>query len=1053
MDWIKPPLPHCAGRWRSGWAALGSRRLPLVVLVALLAALAGPVAPTAAVPTTRTWTGGGDGNWRTGANWNGGIAPNAGDSLVFPANASQLTNTNDFPAGTNFSSITFSGSGYVIGGNSVALSSFALSSTVAAGETDTLNLDITIPNSNFTLAFFSVSNSGATLILGGAISGTSPLEKSGAGTLRFAGTTANTNSGTLFVSSGTLELGKTAGIAATAGPPTIGSSGTTPPATLRLLANDQIPDGLAVTVTSGGVLDLNGFSDSIGALALESDTLTAAQVTTGAGTLTLGGDVTLTVNGTGATGVTLSGNLSLGGNTRTFNIPHGAAAVDLTVSAAIASTGGGLTKAGAGTVRFAGNTANTYSGTTTINAGTLELAKSGVGVVVAISGSFLTIGDGTGGVNADVVRLLANDQIAGVDLTVNSSGLLDLNGFSDAMGALSGSGNVNLGSGTLTTANSSFASFHTSFSGVISGIGGTFIKAGGGSLELGGNAANTYTGPTTVSAGTLVISKANALGTTDAGTTVQNGASLAIVGDLTVTEPLTLNGSGLTGRGALTSLQQLGLTNVNTWAGPITLPTAATVGGNGGGDLVISGAIGGSGQLRVEGFSPVTLAGSAANVYLGPTLVLSGTLALAKSAGVTAIPTDLTLSLSPSPNDPQSAVVNLSASNQIADTAAVTVNGAASTLSLNGFTETIGSLAGDGAVALGTGTLTVGANNGSTAFSGTISGGAGGEFIKAGTGTLTLSGNIPYSGTTAVQAGTLLVDGSQTSSLVALAGGTLGGTGSVGPITASGGTLAPGQSPGILSSGGVSFAPAASFAVELNGTTVGTQADQLSVAGGVSLGGATLSVSLGFSPLLGTIFTIVNNDGADVVTGTFAGLPEGAVLTASGVPLQVGYAGGSGNDVTLRVLASPTPTNTPTATPTSTPTATATPTPSRTPTPTATATSAATPFPRPAVGVQGVPGGGVLQATITARDASCSQGNNQLLSLRFTRLANATVDVATSPITPVATPTTVTLSTHPASIGLTVHRPTAGQAATVELVVTDGCGDWPTFVGGGPNAF
>jgi hypothetical protein len=30
---------------------------------------------------------------------------------------------------------------------------------------------------------------------------------------------------------------------------------------------------------------------------------------------------------------------------------------------------------------------------------------------------------------------------------------------------------------------------------------------------------------------------------------------------------------------------------------------------------------------------------------------------------------------------------------------------------------------------------------------------------------------------------------------------------------------------------------------------------------------------------------------------------------------------------------------------------------------------------------------------------------------------------------------------------------TDGQASTVELVVTDGCGDWPTFVGGGPNAF
>jgi hypothetical protein len=50
-------------------------------------------------------------------------------------------------------------------------------------------------------------------------------------------------------------------------------------------------------------------------------------------------------------------------------------------------------------------------------------------------------------------------------------------------------------------------------------------------------------------------------------------------------------------------------------------------------------------------------------------------------------------------------------------------------------------------------------------------------------------------------------------------------------------------------------------------------------------------------------------------------------------------------------------------------------------------------------------------------------------------------------------PTTVSLPAHPASIVLTVHRVTAGVAATVELTVSDGCGSWPTFIGGGPSAF
>ena len=73
--------------------------------------------------------------------------------------------------------------------------------------------------------------------------------------------------------------------------------------------------------------------------------------------------------------------------------------------------------------------------------------------------------------------------------------------------------------------------------------------------------------------------------------------------------------------------------------------------------------------------------------------------------------------------------------------------------------------------------------------------------------------------------------------------------------------------------------------------------------------------------------------------------------------------------------------------------------------------------------------------------------------MQFTRLSNASVAVATAPPTLVTGPTTVPLSGQPATLGLTVQRVANGQAATVELTVTDGCGEWPTFVGGGPNAF
>jgi autotransporter-associated beta strand protein len=174
-----------------------------------------------------------------------------------------------------------------------------------------------------------------------------------------------------------------------------------------------------------------------------------------------------------------------------------------------------------------------------------------------------------------------------------------------------------------------------------------------------------------------------------------------------------------------------------------------------------------------------------------------------------------------------------------------------------------------------------------------------------------LTNTNTFSGTTTISGGTLLVNGSYTGSTL-LAGGTLGGTGTVGTIgTATSGTVAPGQSPGILSSGLVNWNPNTTFAVELNGPMLGTQYDQLNVAGTVNLANATLNVALGFTPVLGTLFTIVNNDGNDAITGTFAGLAEGGIVTVNNVPLQVSYTGGvGGNSVTLASLATASPTST-----------------------------------------------------------------------------------------------------------------------------------------------
>ena len=81
--------------------------------------------------------------------------------------------------------------------------------------------------------------------------------------------------------------------------------------------------------------------------------------------------------------------------------------------------------------------------------------------------------------------------------------------------------------------------------------------------------------------------------------------------------------------------------------------------------------------------------------------------------------------------------------------------------------------------------------------------------------------------------------------------------------------------------------------------------DQIKVTGTVTIGtNVTLSSKVwSFSPAAGQVFTLIDNDGTDPVSGTFTGLPEGSTLTLSGVyPFRISYAGGDGNDVTLTSL-------------------------------------------------------------------------------------------------------------------------------------------------------
>ncbi len=182
----------------------------------------------------------------------------------------------------------------------------------------------------------------------------------------------------------------------------------------------------------------------------------------------------------------------------------------------------------------------------------------------------------------------------------------------------------------------------------------------------------------------------------------------------------------------------------------------------------------------------------------------------------------------------------------------------------------------------------------------------GGTVAQVGSGTLTLSANNSYTGPTVVSNGALRINGAHSGpGLITVAGGTLGGTGSVAGamIVQGGATLAPGASPGVFTANGdVTLDSGSTFEVELNGLAVGTEYDRLAMGPGtaLTLTNPTLLVQLGFSPALDDTFLIVA--GFSSLSGTFNGLPDNATFTAGGTDFRIDY---NSSDITLTVVPEP----------------------------------------------------------------------------------------------------------------------------------------------------
>ncbi|HVD97731.1 MAG TPA: autotransporter-associated beta strand repeat-containing protein [Cytophagaceae bacterium] len=456
---------------------------------------------------TRTWNGGGaNNNWSTAANW-GGTAPSAGDDLIF-AGSTRTSPNNDYAAGTVFNSISFAlgASAFTIGGFDFTIAGGA----VTANNTSlTMTIDV---NVTFTTTTPTISvATGGTLVLNKSVLGTVGFTKTGAGTLTLGNpaSAAAQWTGTTTINAGTVNLGQPGGDNYKSLVWIINNG-----ATLKWSTSNIVDNNAVLTVNTGGTINFNNQADAIGNVA-------------GGGSITnIGGSVYL-VKPPAGSGSDFSG------------IASGTGALDAGAGFANLQILSGL---------------NTYTGQTLIQQGTLSIntiynrgaAASSLGNPTTIGNATIAIGSGG---NTGILQYTGT--------TTSTDRVIDLAGTTGgATLDQSGTGTLTFTSAfTATGAGSKILTLQgsTAGSGIISaaivnnsGANTTALyKDGTGTWTLSGT--NTYTGSTTVNAGTLVLGKANAIssssnfilsgGTFSTGATTgfsESAGTLTLTGDATI---------------------------------------------------------------------------------------------------------------------------------------------------------------------------------------------------------------------------------------------------------------------------------------------------------------------------------------------------------------------------------------------------------------------------------------------------------------------------------------------------------------------------------------
>jgi autotransporter-associated beta strand protein len=642
---------------------------------------------------------------------------------------------------------------------------------------------------------------GGALTLNGSIAGAGALVKMGTGVLTVGGT--NTYTGATGVMGGVLRAGAV-DVFATSSGMIVDAAGT-----LDLNGFNQTVASLqgagavtlgAGTLTTGDATDtqFSGVISGAGAL-----------VKNGSGIFVLTGANTYTGGTTVNAGVLAGNTTSLQGNilnNATVSFVQGSAG---TYTGNMSGTGR-LAKLGPGTLTLTGT--NTYSGGTSVDGGALigttsslqgpiannslvvfdqaadgvyNGAMSGTGTLAKMGTGFLML---TGANTYSGGTLIAGN--GGIDLIADSN----LGSASGAvqMGDASSGGTLRFGNTANFSVNraigignggGTFDTAGTSSITLLGPMGGTGLltKAGTGTLILAGSAA--YGGPTSVTAGILRAGAVNVLG---GPTAVGTGATFDLNGFNQTLGSLSGTGSVLLGSATLAT----GADNSSTvFSGSITGTgglvkvgagtfTLAAPGSYSGGTAVAGGVLQ-AGAVNVFGGGPMSVGGGATldvNGFNQTVASLSGAGSVLLGSGTLTTGTDNTSTLFSGNISGSGAVVKVgtgtftlggslsntggtniaggvvrTAANNVFSGAGVTVASGA-TLDMDGFSQTL-ALSGSGNVLLGTGTLTTGADDGSTVFSGNISGA--GSLVKIGTGTFTLSGSGSYSGGTSVLGGVL----------------------------------------------------------------------------------------------------------------------------------------------------------------------------------------------------------------------------------------------------------------------------------------------------------